>query len=357
MRTPSRTLLISCCVTSFIVIAGIVVAVWYRSLSPHDEAPPAADQTLNDQATTPTLYITTMTHMEGNFKDDVDRDLFLRHVNDMRSAMDMFDAYGAKLTFESEQSFAKANTTWDLNILREVIDRGHGVGTHADFGAEQPMRDEGYYARSLRRNKALVDALVGAENNRGLSGGTGYRDWVTATADAGFDYMNALTAFAYLPMPLSARPSGWTDEYIRSTVYHDAVPVTLADRVRFYTLADATDLLPDTNGVLTIAGGEIGELSSLAEGRITCAPNCKLTNADVDVFTDALREANTVRMATSLPVKVNVHIPLALLNANNREVLTYFLSQVADVQSTEPAMVWATQGAAYDGYTLWQKSQ
>lgn len=83
----------------------------------------------------PLLYVTAMTHLEGNLKDDVDEDLFLRHVAQMRFAMDLFDEYGAKLTFESEQSFARANTNWQLNILREAVERGHGVGTHADFGA------------------------------------------------------------------------------------------------------------------------------------------------------------------------------------------------------------------------------
>ncbi|MCR4311661.1 MAG: hypothetical protein NUV56_00085, partial [Candidatus Uhrbacteria bacterium] len=81
------------------------------------------------------LFITTMTHMEGSFHDDVDEELFNRHVSQMRDAMDVFDEYSAKLTFETEQSFAEANTTWDLNILQEVIEREHGVGTHADFGA------------------------------------------------------------------------------------------------------------------------------------------------------------------------------------------------------------------------------
>jgi hypothetical protein len=57
-----------------------------------------------------------MTHMEGNFKDDVDQNLFTKHVSDMRWAMELFDEYGAKLTFESEQSFAKATFCKKLSI-------------------------------------------------------------------------------------------------------------------------------------------------------------------------------------------------------------------------------------------------
>ena len=51
------------------------------------------------------IYISTMTHMEGIFKDDVSEKVFDGHVEDIRFAMDLFDEYGAKLTIESEQSF------------------------------------------------------------------------------------------------------------------------------------------------------------------------------------------------------------------------------------------------------------
>ena len=81
------------------------------------------------------LYFTTMTHMEEDFKDDTDQGLFDRHVTNMRWAMDLFDEYGAKLTFESDQPFAKANSIWGVNVLKEAVDRGHGAGTHAGFGA------------------------------------------------------------------------------------------------------------------------------------------------------------------------------------------------------------------------------
>lgn len=169
--------------------------------------------------------------------------------------------------------------------------------------------------------------------------------------------MDGLTAFAYLPMPLAARPEGWTDAYIRESVYHDAVPVDVAERVRFYSLADALDLVPDEHGVLTIAGGEIGELASLAEGRSVCAPDCRFTNTDVDVFLEAINDAEAVRQEHNEPVKVNVHIPLALLTEANGDVLRYFLSSIAQLQITNSAATWATQGQAYDGYMPWNSTR
>ena len=84
------------------------------------------------------LFMTTMTHMEQGFDDDTNQAVFLLHVDQLRYGMDLFDAYGARMTVESEQPFARANALWDLNILAEILGRGHGVGTHCDIGFHEP---------------------------------------------------------------------------------------------------------------------------------------------------------------------------------------------------------------------------
>lgn len=348
--------------TSIFLVSGLVLAgivVWIASMpTPATDTPPSDSRSDDHTSTTPApFYVTTMTHMEGNFRDDVDRDLFLRHVDQMRWAMDLFDEYGAKLTFESEQSFAKANTTWELNILKEAIDNGHGVGTHADFGAERATKTFGFYVRAMEANKALIDDLVGAEHNKGLSGATGAYDWVGAATAAGFSYMDATTGFAYLNMPLTARPDGWTDEAIRSTYYHDPAPTNLVDRTTPFLLANADDFVPDekndlTDGYLAISGGELGELASLAEGRETCAPNCTLTTDDV---TEYFRQVDAALAGhdTTLVGKVNLHIPLSLLKEENETVLRSFLSGITTRYVDTGKMTWATQLAAYEGYAAW----
>lgn len=295
------------------------------------------------------FYITSMTHMESAFTDDKNEMVFLKHVEQMRYAMDLFDEYGAKLTFESEQPFAKANTVWGLNILKEVVDRGHGVGTHADFGASP--REElslSELTANFEENKALVDDLVGAENNRGVSGGTGPTDWVLAASAAGFDYIDAVTGFGYLSMDLSERPEGWTDQYIRSTVYHDPIPVDFAERIYPMWLKDASDLIPDEDGVLVDMSGDVGELSSLAEDRKACNPDCDLTEEDVTAYLDALAEALSIRDPHQV-TRLNLHIPLVLLKEENETLLRQFLEGIQNYVE-DGSVQWATQLESYEGY-------
>ena len=293
-----------------------------------------------------------MTHMEEDFKDDTDKGLFDRHVANMRWAMDLFDEYGAKLTFESDQPFAKANTIWGVNVLKEAVDRGHGVGTHAGFGATRGVTlTVAELTEKFRENKSLVDALVGASNNRGVSGGTGQTDWVLGASAAGFGYIDAVTGFGYLSMPVSARPDGWTNQYITKTAYHDAIPPEFADRLYPLLLRDAKDLVADADGVLTMMGGDIGELSSLGDGRAGCFPNCVLDSADVSAVLDAIKEADSIRDRSRM-ARVNMHIPMILLDKKNETLLRQMLSEIK-AYADKGTVTWATQLGSYEGYRSW----
>lgn len=295
------------------------------------------------------FYITSMTHMEGNWDDDSIQPLFEKHVSQMRYAMDLFDEYGAKLTFESEQPFAKANSIWGVNILKEVVDRGHGVGTHADFGADKKVTlslEE--LTDNFKANKALVDDLVGAENNRGVSGGTGPTDWVLAASAAGFDYIDAVTGFGYLSMDESERPEGWTNQYIRTVAYHDSIPVDFEERIYPMWLKDATDLVPDEDGIIVDMNGDVGELASLAEDRKTCNPDCEFTQDDITAFTDAIDQALELRDPSKV-TRLNLHIPLVLLDPKNETLLRSFLSAIQSYVD-KGEVKWATQLEAYEAF-------
>ncbi len=344
------------------ISTGIFLITLPKTSQTHTPPPTSSSATAAPTTSTTTpassekapFVITTMTHMEGNFTDDKNQKVFEKHIADMRWAMDLFDEYGAKLTFESEQPFAKANTVWGTNILKEAIDNGHGVGTHADFGAGSGTAlTLSELTADFKENKALVDGLVGAENNQGVSGGTGPTDWVLAAQAAGFKYIDAVTGFAYLSMPMSVRPEGWNDNYIRHVTYHDSVPLNLLDRIYPMPLKDAKDLVADPGASFTMMSGDIGELASIAEGRITCNPDCTLDQADVDAVIAAIDEANAQR-DTSRFAKINMHIPLALLNSKNETILRSLLSAIK-TYTDKGELSWDTQLGAYKQYTSWGK--
>lgn len=298
------------------------------------------------------FVITTMTHMEEDFTDDVNKAVFDRHVTDMRWAMKLFDEYGAKLTFESEQPFAKANTNWNLNILKEAIDDKHGVGTHAGFGAK-PGLSADELAAKFKENKTLVDDLVGTENNQGVSGGTGPTDWIIGAATAGFHYYDAVTGFGYLSMPESARPRGWNNSYILKTGFHDSIPPNLIDRIYPIPMKDAKDFVPDVGAQITMMSGDLGELSSLAEGRSNCTPNCVLGSDDITVIKTDIDEILANR-DTSRFAKINFHIPMELLDPKNETILRSMLSMIK-TYTDKGELSWDTQLGAYKQYVSWGK--
>lgn len=339
-------------------IAGAYIATqltpYTLNLAPSSTSSSDTEASTIDTRTNAPLYITTMTHMEGNFKDDVDEDLFRKHAADIRWAMDLFDEYGAKLTIESEQPFALANTTWSDNVLADVIAQGHGVGTHADFGGNVRIRlTLNDLIANFKENKALIDDLVGAENNFGVSGGTGPTDWVLGASAAGFHYMDGVTGFGYLSMDESERPDGWDDSYIRNTSYHDSIPVDFAERIYPLQLADATDLENDDDAVITIMGGDIGELASLAEGRSNCFPDCTFDADDIAAVEAAILEADSIRDRSKF-AKINMHIPAILLTTRNETLLREFLSMI-QTYVDDGTIIWATQKGAYEAFVDWEK--
>lgn len=354
MKPFSRVLLLAGLLVAIAVVTGLVTGYAITSRQPVAGTPsgtPATGTPVTPAARTDApFYFATMTHMEGNFKDDTDQDLFKMHVAQIRYAIALFDEYGAKLTLESGHSFAVANTTWKTNIMKEVVDHGHGVGSHADFGAEREPTSLAALTEEFADIKALVDELVGPENNRGVSGGQGQNDWVTAASNAGFGYMDGVVGFAYLSMPLRERPDGWTDAAIRATYYHDGAPESLATRTHPFWLADASDFREDADGTLLINGGDAGELASLAEGRSNCHPDCVLTTADVDALKVMLDDALAAHDGSRVG-KLNIHIPLTLLQKKNDAVLRTMLAMLK-TYADDGKILFGTQKDVYDAVSM-----
>jgi hypothetical protein len=310
---------------------------------------------------TPPLFITTMTHMEGNWHDDEIEVQFNKNVQLLRYGMDLYSEYDAKMTVESEKPFAQGSINWGVNILQEVLDKGHGVGTHCDIGFARPTPTFDEYVAQLSENKNLVDSLVGAENNRGCSGAGGDNDWVLGATAAGFEYVNGIVGMHYLAVPIENRPSPeWTDPYIRSTLFHDNVPLELEDRIHLIRLANTIDLEEDTNGTIVMLAGDIGKLDqiydeSIGMTREDCANVCKLTTEDVDALIELLLEAIALKDENKI-AKATVYMPANMFIPENETVLRYFLSELNSLVD-QSLLQWATQGEVYDAYLVWESMQ
>lgn len=308
----------------------------------------AADSSSTEEAP---LYLTTMTHMEGSFKDDQNEEVFQLHVKQLRYGLTLANKYGTKLTIESESSFARACDKWNVNMMQEALDMGHGVGTHCDVGFKHTPSSVEDLAQLYLERKVLVDALVGPENNRGFSGGGSEQDWVLAAQEAGFVYKDGGVGMLYLSMALENRPSPeWTDEYIRSKAFHSPAPVEMEARIYPFMMANAQDFEADEDGVILFSGGGIGRLDAMVEGGPANCPQmqCPFTEEDVDLIVAQIRRVDHIRDRTQI-AKVNVYVPLKLFNEKHEATWRYFFEQMQALER-QGVIAWATQGEVYDSY-------
>ncbi|MFA5855635.1 MAG: hypothetical protein WC846_05190 [Candidatus Gracilibacteria bacterium] len=316
---------------------------------------PATNNNDDEQNVTAPLFLTTMTHMEASFTDDKVQTVFEKHIGVLTATMDLADEYNAIITVETEKPFAKANEIWGKNFMKEILDRGHGVGTHCDVGGSK--QDKGIstdaLAAQMTENKSLVDSLVGEKNNLGCSGGAGTSDWITSAQKAGFTYINGIVGMHMLAIPEKERPDNgkWTNKYILGEGFHQNVPTNLEDRIYFTTLKDAKDFKEDKSG-LVISNGELGALAGLYENKmdVECSGNtCTLTNEDVDTLIETIKEVDSFRDKTR-PAKLTVYLPTSLLEeSKNEESLRYFFSETKLLQD-EGLMEWSSQANAVKTY-------
>jgi hypothetical protein len=279
----------------------------------------------------------------------------------VREVIDLFSANGGKVTIESEKPYAEAAAQWAAsdNAMLYALSKASGVGTHCDIGGPQTV------AADFAENRTKVDALVGAENNLGCSGGWGQSDWVNAAAAGGFKYLDGVVMMAYLGVPEQNRPidpdtgSPYTDMKIQQTVYHDPAPPDLLDRIYPRLLADTNDLEADADGRLLLLTGEIGEIASLFEGRSNCFPNCVLTQEDFDVVIDTVEEAFGAKDHARFAM-MYFHFPIGTLRADasgtveqKQQLVTGWLQQMATLEA-EGKIAWVTQKEAYEGFVAWQ---
>ncbi len=299
------------------------------------------------------IYFTSFTHMEGAFAYPTQA-AFAETATRLRWAMGVSEEYGYRLTIESEKSFANACVTYGDNVMMEAITRGHGAGTHCDFGMASALTTPALYALNFVENKQRVDALVGPANNRHCSGGLGVNDWIVAAQLAGFDFRSEVVALGYLSMPMSERPTGWTNAYILANTFHDECPLDLAERHHPFPLANAADFTPDAESTYIVLCGGVGRLDIFAEqaAGTTIPPNPPLTQSDVDLFFAAI-DASIAARDPARFTKINVHLALTVFRTVNNSLYRQVLQRLRDDYCVDGAGVFATQGEAFDAYRQW----
>jgi len=303
-------------------------------------------QTSDEQSAV--LYLGIMVHLEG-WDDHLNQAKFDQHAQLMREYASLFEAYDAKLTWESKE-LTDGILQWGDNVLLEMEQRGHGIGVHADIGGQKTYNCR-RFADDLRAEKEQLESL--GVTVRHVSGIVSHCDWVTAAAEAGYLFTTGQVAYAVMSMPPENRPPEYSD-CANPAACHDTFPAALEDRLHPWRMNSGADwLTPDPNGALVLlpSSGGLTHMEEEATGQTT--PGADLTPADIDYFIQELEQAITI----AEPGQVNIYyVSWSLGSPLDQQLLETLLQRIRPY--LEAGQVeWKTLPEMYRAYIQWEANQ
>ena len=295
--------------TSVVVSCGVVLAPGVQAKELKGKAP---------------IILTLMTHTDGFYRDT---NAFDEEKKKLELGMELYGG-DVKMNLESSLEFAVADTG---GFLKSVVADGHGVGTHCNnvrFRTESTAAVQA--AIVLTRDEVNARLLTDSVFNVSISGICSKADWVAAAANAGYKIADGTVALCYLSMPTAARPGGLNNALIEATYYHEAAPFGFHNRISPIRLQNAQDFIADSAG-LVLSNGTLGELASLAEGRMVCQPSsaCVLDAEDFEVVYAAIETVDALKGPREVG-RINIHVPTSLMIESNRELLNGFLNRLRE---------------------------
>lgn len=294
------------------------------------------------------LYLGIIVHLEG-WPDDENEARFKTHAALVREYADLFERYGARLTLESKE-FTEGCLHWGDNVLKEMEQRGHGIGVHADVGGEKNY-DCSRFATDLRAKKEQLEAL--GVTVRHVSGIVSHCDWVTAAADAGYLFTTGQVAYSVMSLPPEKRPPEFRN-CPNPAACHQPFPTELKDRIHPWRMSSGTDWLthdPKGRLVLLPSSGGLACMQEETSSPTTSHTGCEFTQEDIDAFIRQLEEA----LSYVEPDKVNIYyISWSLGKSLDKGLLETWLQRIQPyVQSGR--VEWKTLPQMYDAYVAWEQ--
>ena len=295
----------------------------------------------------PVVLIGFMVHLEG-WDDARKEDAFIRHAAVVREYADLFEQYGAKITFESKE-FTDGCAKWGDNVLLEMQQRGHGVGVHADEGGTREADECGDFTFNLVQKREALEAL--GIDVMHVSGVVSKCDWVTASAQAGFDFVSGTVAYAAMSLAPELRPAEYAN-CPNPAQCHQVFPTELEDRLHPWRAEDGSNwILPDPDGQLVILSASQGLTcmqEELASGK---TGECVFNQADINTYIEQLELA--ISMAD--PSQVNIfYVGNSMGAPLDMDVLEAWLQAIQPyVESGQ--VQWATLQEMYQAYIEWEQ--
>jgi len=285
------------------------------------------------------LHFTVMVHLEG-WDDANSEGAFQKHAALVRQYAELFERYGARLTLESRE-FTAGCIAWNDNVLKELEDRGHAIGVHADIGGSRKTTQK-ELTEGIREMKAELESL--GVTVRHVSGVCSDKNWVQACIDAGYEAVTGVVSYGLWSLDEENRPEGF-EPYANPAAGHEAYPWDTAGRVSPWRTSDGKNwIAPDPSGALLIIPSGISLV--YACGNQTGQEDKGLNKADIDTWRQTLDEALTYTDSG----RINTYYAAwSLGSAVNTGVLEAWL-QMIDEYVRDGRIVWTTIPGMIDLY-------
>lgn len=310
------------------------------------QAPP--DESTREQPEV--LNIGIMIHLEG-WNDLTEKDVYIRHTDLVREYAALFEKYGAKMTIETID-VARADLKWGGNFISEMSSRGHGIGLHADVGGN-PAFQCNQFVPELRQMKRVFDQLGVPIMH--TSGVVSKCDWVTASAEAGFDIVTGNVAYALLSLSPEMIPEEYRDCRTPKEC-HQPWPTELDKQIHPWRAESGSNWIePNADGPIVILT-ESGGLTHMAEQLNIPGSNYgedQFTSADVDAYFTLLEEA---LQHVDPTLENNFYISWSIGKALDSALIEDWLKRLEPYVASGKVR-WMTLPEMYQSYIDWEERQ
>jgi pimeloyl-ACP methyl ester carboxylesterase len=253
-----------------------------------------------------TVYFGFMVHLEG-WDNEMDlQPKFNAHASEARELADVFEDYGAKVTFEASPEFIEGCRTWHDNVLQELHNRGHGIGVHADKGYYPPGSEYTMqqFTADIKEMRENMEDLVGFKIQH-VSGICSDLEWAKAAIDAGYVFTTGGVGYCAQSMPVYMRP----EEYKackNPAQCHGNMPIDMKDRIHPWRISTAKGdwTVDDPDGRLVNLASD-GGIKNLYEQTIDSSKthgDYEYSDEDIDIVIEKVEEAISLSDADKINI-------------------------------------------------------
>ena len=297
----------------------------------------------------PVLIVAFQLHIEevpGGSKKyyDEDRATFERYADVLDRLAAVFEAHGAKLSIQTEKNFARADVKFGRYILRELKERGHGIGVQSHMGhhmRELGLETDAEKLAYTREVKEAVAAALGVEPTN-LGGGFEMEDvGLLGLVDGGLGF-TSMTAVEKPYYQRTKKPPRWLHPWI-------------LPRTQMIDLGDPRWLVHDDAGGLVYIPGWYGNEGSF---EVDCRRDEKCFEHATQSLMAALEKVDG-RFINVWWASSHLYQSVGTEEETERVLQAYdeWLTNVVDPLVKQGKVVWMTFDEIAEIYLKWERER